>query len=53
MQGMEIGQALELTLLFFFGAADQIQLVIDWVAVRIAKGVDADDGSSPVCLSIS
>src|SRR4051794_25126795 len=44
MAGVEIVQALQLALLFFFGGAGKLQLLRDRVAVRVAEGVHADDG---------
>ncbi|OIQ71985.1 hypothetical protein GALL_463960 [mine drainage metagenome] len=41
---MKIGQARQLALLFFVGRARQLQLVHDRIAMRVAEGVDADDG---------
>ena len=44
MRGVELGQALQLALLFLVGTARQLQLVVHRVAMRVAEGVDVDDG---------
>ena len=44
MQRVEVGQPLELALFFFVGGSCQFQLVLHGVAMRVAEGVDADDG---------
>ena len=41
---LEISQSLELALLFLVGRAGQFQLVLHGVAMRIAEGIDANNG---------